>query len=144
MSRFDASPFSLNLDCVTITHAALVSRLQGHFNYFGVNGNLRCLKVLLYQSKRAWYKCLRRRSQRVRLTWGDLRGCCACTLCLGPASWSRSGAEERETYRRKNRMVETSLSGSGEGLGWATGRGYSTTTFLLVVCQNSGEDDSNR
>jgi hypothetical protein len=28
--------------------------------------------------------------------------------------------------RRKSRMVEISLSGSGEGLGWETGRGYST------------------
>jgi RNA-directed DNA polymerase len=54
---------------LVVQHAALVSRLQGHFNYFGVNGNLRCLKVLLYRAKRAWYKWLRRRSQRVRLTW---------------------------------------------------------------------------
>src|SRR5262249_44204554 len=54
---------------LAVQHAALVSRLQGHFNYFGVNGNLRCLKDLLYHAKRAWYKWLRRRSQRVRLTW---------------------------------------------------------------------------
>jgi RNA-directed DNA polymerase len=54
---------------LAVQHAALVSRLQGHFNYFGVNGNLRCLKDLLYHAKRAWYKWLCRRSQRVRLTW---------------------------------------------------------------------------
>jgi len=54
---------------LAVQHAALVSRLQGHFNYFGVNGNLQCLKDLLYHTKRAWYKWLRRRSQRVRLTW---------------------------------------------------------------------------
>jgi len=54
---------------LAVQHAALVSRLQGHFNYFGVNGNLRCSKDLLYHAKRAWYKWLRRRSQRVRLTW---------------------------------------------------------------------------
>jgi hypothetical protein len=54
---------------LAVQHAALVSRLQGHFNYFGVNGNLRCLEALLFQAKRAWYKWLRRRSQRVRLTW---------------------------------------------------------------------------
>jgi len=41
-------------------------------------------------------------------------------------------------------MVEISLSGSGEGLGRATGRGCSTTTFWLVVCQIFDEDDSNR
>jgi RNA-directed DNA polymerase len=50
-------------------HAALVCRLQGHFNYFGVNGNSRSLRCLLYHAKRAWYKWLHRRSQRVRLTW---------------------------------------------------------------------------
>jgi RNA-directed DNA polymerase len=54
---------------LAVQHAALVSRLQGHFNYFGVNGNLGCLKDLLYHAKRAWYKWLRRRSQRTRLTW---------------------------------------------------------------------------
>jgi group II intron reverse transcriptase/maturase len=54
---------------LAVQHAALASRLQGHFNYFGVNGNLRSLKDLLYQAKRAWYKWLGRRSQRARLTW---------------------------------------------------------------------------
>ncbi len=32
----------------------------------------------------------------------------------------------RESCRRRSRMVEISMSGSGEGLGWATGPGYST------------------
>jgi group II intron reverse transcriptase/maturase len=50
-------------------HAALSSRLQGHYNYFGVNGNLRKLACLLHHARRAWYKWLRRRSQRARLTW---------------------------------------------------------------------------
>lgn len=54
---------------LAVQHAALASRLQGHFNYFGVNGNLRGLKDLLYHAKRAWYKWLGRRSQRARLTW---------------------------------------------------------------------------
>lgn len=49
--------------------AALSRRLQGHFNYFGVNGNGRSLALLLEMTKRAWYKWLRRRSQRTRLTW---------------------------------------------------------------------------
>jgi len=54
---------------LAVQYAALASRLQGHFNYFGVNGNLGCLKELLYHAKRVWYKWLRRRSQRTRLTW---------------------------------------------------------------------------
>jgi group II intron reverse transcriptase/maturase len=51
-------------------HAALNRRLQGHFNYFGVNGNYRSLLLLVWATKRAWYKWLRRRSQRSRLPWG--------------------------------------------------------------------------
>ena len=53
-------------------HAALVRRLQGHFNYFGVNGNHQSLGCLAYQARRAWYKWLRRRSQRVRLDLGKV------------------------------------------------------------------------
>ena len=58
-------------------HLGLVRRLRGHFNYFGVNGNLRSLRCLLYHAKRAWFKWLRRRSQRGRLNWerfADLLG----------------------------------------------------------------------
>ena len=50
-------------------HAALGRRLRGHFNYFGVNGNLRSLKLLVEATKRIWHKWLNRRSQRSRLTW---------------------------------------------------------------------------
>ena len=54
---------------VKTQHAGLRSRLQGHFNYFGVNGNLKSLACLLYHGRRAWYKWLSRRSQRTRWTW---------------------------------------------------------------------------
>jgi hypothetical protein len=33
-------------------------------------------------------------------------------------------------------MVEISLSGSGEGLGWATSRGYSTTILSWNLCKD--------
>lgn len=49
--------------------AALTRRLQGHFNYFGVNGNLESLMKVQWAVKRAWYKWLRRRSNRKRLSW---------------------------------------------------------------------------
>jgi group II intron reverse transcriptase/maturase len=54
---------------VAVQHAGLCSRLQGHYNYFGVNGNLKSLACLLYHARRAWYKWLSRRSQRTRWTW---------------------------------------------------------------------------
>ena len=49
-------------------HLALSRRLRGHFNYFGVNGNLRSLRALGHAVTKAWYKWLRKRSQR-RLNW---------------------------------------------------------------------------
>jgi hypothetical protein len=54
-------------------HAALVKRLRGHFNYFGVNGNARCLESLVRAVRRIWQKWLRRRSQRSILTWERLQ-----------------------------------------------------------------------
>ena len=50
-------------------HAALSRRLRGHYNYFGVNGNVQSLVRLAMHAKRAWYKWLNRRSQRSRLNW---------------------------------------------------------------------------
>ena len=50
-------------------HAALNRRVRGHFNYFGVSGNYPSLRRLVEATKRAWYKWLRRRSQRTRLNW---------------------------------------------------------------------------
>jgi group II intron reverse transcriptase/maturase len=56
-------------------HAALCRRINGHINYFGVNGNLDGVARLVKAAERAWHKWLRRRSNRSRLTWqrfGDL------------------------------------------------------------------------
>jgi len=54
-------------------HAALRRRLQGHLNYFGVSGNSRSLELLVRATERTWFKWLRRRSQRGRLTWERFR-----------------------------------------------------------------------
>lgn len=54
---------------VKAQHAALVRRIRGHMNYFGVNGNLRSLGMLVAAVKRSWFKWLQRRSQRRRLNW---------------------------------------------------------------------------
>jgi RNA-directed DNA polymerase len=50
-------------------HARLASRLRGHYNYFGVNGNTRSLTLLREMTTKIWYKWLLRRSQRTQLTW---------------------------------------------------------------------------
>lgn len=58
---------------IQVQHAALVRRIQGHNNYFGVRGNLRCVGLLVQSARRSWFKWLRRRSQRSRLTWERFR-----------------------------------------------------------------------
>ena len=55
-------------------HAALTRRIQGHFNYFGVNGNQRCLSMLRFKSERSWFRWLKRRSQRASMTWERFNG----------------------------------------------------------------------
>ena len=54
-------------------HAGLKRRLVGHFNYFGVNGNIRSLKMLVREAEHFWRKWLRRRSQRTRLSWARFK-----------------------------------------------------------------------
>jgi len=54
---------------VEAQHAALVRRLQGHINYFGVNGNMDSLTRVVDGVKCAWRKWLDRRSQNARMSW---------------------------------------------------------------------------
>lgn len=58
---------------VKAQHEAIVRRVRGHFNYFGVNGNVRSLSALVLSVERAWFKWLNRRSQRASLTWERFR-----------------------------------------------------------------------
>jgi group II intron reverse transcriptase/maturase len=47
----------------------LASKLCGHYQYYGVSGNSRMLKMYYYQVMRMVYKWLNRRSQRNRWSW---------------------------------------------------------------------------
>lgn len=55
-------------------HAALTRRLDGHINYFGVNGNGRSISVLVDKAERIWHKWLSRRGQRRPMNWARFRG----------------------------------------------------------------------
>lgn len=52
-------------------HAALTQRIAGHFNYFGVNGNVSGLRHVLRACTVVWHKWLNRRSQRASKTWDE-------------------------------------------------------------------------
>lgn len=51
-------------------HAQLLSKLRGHYEYYGITGNSKSLSSLHHWAKRIWRKWLGRRSRRPdRLTW---------------------------------------------------------------------------
>jgi hypothetical protein len=50
-------------------HQQLCRKVQGHYAYFGVRGNLKALGAFRFQVERLWVKWLRRHSQRHRLPW---------------------------------------------------------------------------
>jgi group II intron reverse transcriptase/maturase len=56
-------------DPVADQHIGLSRRMRGHYQYYGVNGNVRALARLYYLARRMWHKWLNRRSQRGRLNW---------------------------------------------------------------------------
>ena len=54
-------------------HKALKRRIQGHFNYFGINDNTRCLSIMVREVERAWHKWLNRRSQKTSHNWEQFK-----------------------------------------------------------------------
>ena len=46
--------------------------MQGYFNYHAVPGNLVSLRSFRLQVIRRWFRALRRRSQRSRMTWARI------------------------------------------------------------------------
>lgn len=53
-----------------LSQRSMLSRkLTGHYNYFAISGNDRCVGALYYRVRAIWRKWLRRRSQRTRMTW---------------------------------------------------------------------------
>jgi group II intron reverse transcriptase/maturase len=55
-------------------YAGLVRRMVGHYNYFGVNGNIASLQRYEKRVQIQWRKWLNRRSQRGRMTWSRYYG----------------------------------------------------------------------
>jgi len=54
-------------------HRALSRALLGHYAYYGRRSNSASLAAFLYFTKGTWFKWLRRRSQRRRLSWAKYK-----------------------------------------------------------------------
>jgi RNA-directed DNA polymerase len=48
---------------------ALTAKLRGHYAYYGIAGNSRCLGSIRYRVRRVWHKWLSRRSDLARIPW---------------------------------------------------------------------------
>lgn len=48
---------------------ALAQKLRGHYAYYGITGNFRCLNSFLWEVQTVWRKWLERRTRGHRLTW---------------------------------------------------------------------------
>jgi len=47
----------------------LRSKVQGHYNYYGIRGNLRGIGAFSYHAQREWFRWLNRRGGAAALTW---------------------------------------------------------------------------
>jgi group II intron reverse transcriptase/maturase len=53
-----------------VQHRALNQKLRGHYGYFGITGNFRCLNQVLERTRRIWFRWLCRRTRGGRgMTW---------------------------------------------------------------------------
>ncbi len=58
-----------NLATVKAWWPILKAKLTGHYNYFGISGNMRCLRQFYNRVINAVFKWINRRSQRKSMTW---------------------------------------------------------------------------
>lgn len=54
-------------------YQVLSQKLRGHFQYYGVNGNFRWMKVVRWQTERTWRFWLSRRSNKGGLSWEEFK-----------------------------------------------------------------------
>jgi len=50
-------------------HRMLCTKLRGHYQYFGIRGNYRCLEFILNEATKAWQYWLSRRSRKSYIRW---------------------------------------------------------------------------
>lgn len=62
----------------------LRSVVAGHVRYFGVPTNSRAIGLFRHRVGQLWYRSLRRRSQKTRLTWERMQRLIDCWLPLAP------------------------------------------------------------
>jgi len=47
----------------------LCAKVRGHYGYYGITGNIQCIRKFLYQVERSWRRWLDRRNSKRSFTW---------------------------------------------------------------------------
>lgn len=69
-----------------LQHRALNQKLKGHYGYFGITGNYRCLQQVLEGTRRIWFRWLCRRTRGGRgMTWERFGVLTTTVFRLAPA-----------------------------------------------------------
>ena len=57
-------------------HGKLCSKLRGHYQYYGIIGNIRALQTIRWQVERAWHFWLDRRTRKKSMPWEKFNRLC--------------------------------------------------------------------
>jgi len=60
-----------NVTKLTVWWPVFQAKLRGHYNYYGVSGNMREMKAFYHKTERMAFKWINRRSQRNSFTWEE-------------------------------------------------------------------------
>ena len=77
----------------------LAKVINGWLNYYAVPGSTRYLAKFVWELRKVWMKCIRRRSQRAQFAWGRLR---RMTEILWPRVTIRHSWPDRRAAERYN------------------------------------------
>jgi len=75
-------------------HATLRRKLQGHFSYFGINGNTGALRSLIYWTQKSWFKWLGDAANVPRKAGLSSTTCCGTSRFLSQEQESNFGRHE--------------------------------------------------
>ena len=82
----------------------LAQKLRGHYRYYGVIGNLRCLQRFHYAVVCLWRKWLSRRTRRGYLPWPKYLGLLRAFALPWPVSPSAAKPRPDEPYARNGHV----------------------------------------
>ena len=111
-------------------------KLKGHYQYYGVSGNLRRLRSFQCETERAAFKWLNRRSQKRSWNWDSFADISNVIRCRNPESRTHS-IHLGERCLSKSRMREIFTYGSVRGFSPASaGRGIYSICPLAYSFKN--------